>query len=77
MSIHLPLDKMTLAEKIEAMELLWADISKQPSQLPSPEWHREVLQERKELVEQGKLQFADWDQVFDRLQGSIREDSDT
>ena len=39
MSIDIPLEKMTLADKLEAMELLWADISKQPTDLPSPEWH--------------------------------------
>ena len=29
-------DLMTLAEKLETMELLWADISRQPADLPSP-----------------------------------------
>ncbi len=40
MSIDLPLDSMTLAEKLEAMEVLWADISRKPSELPSPDWHK-------------------------------------
>ena len=37
MSIDLPLEKMTLADKLEAMELLWADISRQPAELPGVE----------------------------------------
>jgi hypothetical protein len=41
---------MTLAEKLEAMELLWADISCRPEALPSPDWHQEVLAERGRLV---------------------------
>ena len=61
MSIDLPLEKMTLAEKLQAMELLWADISRKPGELPSPAWHRDVLDERRSLVAEGKLKFLDWD----------------
>jgi hypothetical protein len=34
--ISIPLDKMSLAEKLEAMEALWADLSRTPSQVPVP-----------------------------------------
>ena len=44
--ISIPLDKMSLAEKVEAMEALWADLSRTPSQVPVPEWHHEVLKAR-------------------------------
>lgn len=64
MSIELPLDKMTLADKLEAMELLWADISKMPDELLSPDWHREILEERHSLVKQGKLKFLDWEKAI-------------
>jgi hypothetical protein len=43
------------------MEILWADLSRRPTELPSPDWHREVLLERKRMVDKGKLQFLDWD----------------
>ena len=46
--ISIPLDKMSLAEKLEAMEALWADLSRTPSQVPVPDWHREVLKARRE-----------------------------
>jgi hypothetical protein len=36
MSIDLPLDNMTLADKREAMEVLWVHISRIPSDPPSP-----------------------------------------
>jgi hypothetical protein len=72
MSIDLPLETMTLADKLEAMETLWADISKQPAALPSPAWHREVLQERRRLVEEGELKFLDWDTAIAELREEIR-----
>jgi hypothetical protein len=43
MAVDLPLAEMSHAEKLLAMELLWADLSQTPEQLSSPEWHREVL----------------------------------
>lgn len=77
MSIDLPLDKMTLAEKLETMELLWADISRHPAALPSPAWHRDILEERRRLVAEGKLKFLDWDAAMAELREEIRGDSAT
>ena len=77
MSIDLPLEKMTLADKLEAMELLWADISRQPADLPSPAWHRDVLHERRRLVREGKLKFLDWDTAIAELREELRGDSAT
>jgi hypothetical protein len=77
MSIELPLDKMTLADKLEAMEVLWADISRRPSDLPSPPWHKDVLDERRRLVASGKLKFLDWDTAIADLRKELRGDSAT
>ncbi len=77
MSIDLPLSKMTLADKLEVMELLWADISRQPAELPSPAWHRDILDERRRLVAEGKLRFLDWETALTELREELRGDSDT
>jgi hypothetical protein len=77
MPIDLPLEKMTLADKLEVMELLWADISRQPTQLPSPDWHKDVLDERRRLVAAGKLTFLDWDTAIADLREELRGDSAT
>mgnify|MGYP002624464128 CR=1 FL=1 len=61
MAFELPLESMTLAEKLAAMELLWADISRRPADLPSPTWHRDVLMQRRGLVSEGELKFLNWD----------------
>ena len=77
MSIDLPLEKMTLADKLEAMELLWADISRQPAEFPSPTWHRDILDERRRLAAEGKLKFLDWDTTMAELREELRGDSGT
>ena len=77
MSIDLPLDSMTLADKLEAMEVLWADISRRPADLPSPDWHKDVLDERRRLVAEGKLKFLDWDTAISDLRRELRGNSAT
>jgi hypothetical protein len=77
MSIELPLEKMTLADKLEVMEVLWADISRRPAELPSPDWHKDVLDERRRLVAAGKLKFLDWDTAIAELRKELRGDSAT
>jgi len=71
MPVELPLDKMTTTEKLQAMEALWADLSRDPAQVPSPSWHGDILREREQRAKEGKEQFLDWDtakkQLRDRL----------
>ena len=57
--ISIPLDKMSLAEKLEAMEAIWTDLSQTPSQVPVPDWQREVLRARRE----SPATWHEWDQV--------------
>ena len=57
--ISIPLKKMAPAEKLEAMEAIWTDLSQTPSRVPVPECHREVLKARRE----SPATWLDWDQV--------------
>lgn len=77
MSIQLPLDQMTLADKLEVMETLWADLSRNPAELPSPVWHRDVLQERKCLADEGKLKFLDLQTSSAELRNDVRGNTPT
>jgi hypothetical protein len=77
MSVNLPLETMTLADKLEAMELLWADLSRRPADLPSPDWHKDVLDEHRHGVAEGKLKFLDWDTAIADLRKELRGNSAT
>jgi Putative addiction module component len=46
MEDSLPLDKMTSLDNIAVMEKLWDDLCRDPESIPSPEWHKEVLEAR-------------------------------
>ena len=61
MSVILPLDQMTTEEKLQAMEALWADLTRNEEQFESPAWHEQVLKEREQRIESGQESFIDWE----------------
>jgi hypothetical protein len=63
MSLTLPLSDMTLEEKLQAMEALWDDLSRNPALLASPTWHENVLREREQRLTRAETSFMDWDQA--------------
>ena len=60
MSTTLDLDQMTTEEKLAAMEELWEDLSRRNT-VPVPQWHKEILDERQRLIDEGKAEFIDWE----------------
>jgi hypothetical protein len=71
MSVNLPLHEMSLEEKLQAMEALWEDLSREPDRIESPSWHQDVLKETERRVESGEARFSDWEKakvsIRDRL----------
>ena len=57
---------MSTAEKLEAMEQLWASLQTQ-EQFAPPEWHREVLEKRQGRIDRGETMFSALDEVQARL----------
>lgn len=67
MKTVLSLDRMTKTEKLQAMEELWRDLSKQEDAFEFPSWHGEVLRDREEKLSQGKDEFIPWEQAKEEL----------
>jgi len=62
------IEQMSLEERLEAMELLWASLARTPDAVPSPDWHGEVLAARLAKVERGEGEFLTIPQLKERLQ---------
>ncbi len=72
MSIKLPLHEMTVQEKLAAMEALWEDLSRTPEAIETPEWHKEILDERRQRVAEGTARFEDWDKAKTKIREKLR-----
>src|SRR5579871_5856397 len=51
------IEKMSLPERLRAMEQLWDAVWRQPGDVASPEWHRDILKDRKTRAERGESRF--------------------
>lgn len=60
MQVEIPLDKMTVADKLRALEEIWSDLQRTPEDVPSPAWHADVLRAREDRVREGTSHFGDW-----------------
>ena len=58
---------MTVAEKLRIMEELWEDLRTRAAAVPMPQWHKDLLDEREQLIEKGEAQFSDWETAKDRI----------
>lgn len=67
MSTIVPLDQMTIPEKLRLMEALWADLSGNERDFESPGWHELVSKEREERHRQGQETPIDWEEAKDEL----------
>ena len=57
----LPLEKMSVEEKLQAMESLWDDLCSKTGAVSSPAWHEDVLAERDAMQRRGDDGFEDWE----------------
>jgi len=53
----LEIKKMSRIERLQAMESLWDSLMDEESEMESPEWHRDILEERKRKIETGGAEF--------------------
>jgi putative addiction module component (TIGR02574 family) len=67
MDFTLPLDKMTTAEKLALMEVIWDDLCRTPEDIPSPAWHAEVLAAREKQIQDGQAKFIDFEEMCERI----------
>ena len=66
-------DQLTVEEQIDYVQLLWERIAATPDQVPVPDWHREVLDERIKDLEANPADGESWDIVRDRLRDTLRK----
>lgn len=59
MLVTIPLNQISVEDKLQALEEIWADLAGTPENIPSPSWHADVLHARKQRISEGKSNFLD------------------
>ena len=63
--------QMSREDKIQLMEILWADLSRSEVEVESPEWHEKALQEADARMAAGQDRVLDWDEAKRELRKRI------
>ncbi len=64
------LERMSVTERLQAMDQLWDSLTRDSDQIPSLGWHQEVLADRKARAQRGEAKFLTLDQLKSRLRSS-------
>ena len=67
----LPLEKITVTEKLQVVEELWSDLCCNQDPIPVLQWHKDILDRREALIGQGKATFIDWETAKKRIAARI------
>ncbi len=67
MSVEIPLDNLSVSEKVRLLERVWDSLCSKSGDVRSPDWHREVLETRKRRLEEGRATVSPWSQAKARL----------
>ncbi|NOX42914.1 MAG: addiction module protein [Gammaproteobacteria bacterium] len=71
MAYSIPLESMSVEEKLQAMESIWEDLYKKSESISSPSWHKKILNEREEGIENGEEKFEDWETAKNNIKKDI------
>lgn len=72
MGVALKIEEMSLAEKLEAMEVLWDDLCHHVQDIAVPEWHHEELAARAAEIAAGNGEFTDWEIAKKNIRESVQ-----
>jgi len=69
--VDLSLSHLSFVQKLNLMEVLWADLSRDEKKLKSPAWHETVLKDREEAFMVSKTTVSDWEQAKKRIKKKV------
>lgn len=61
------IERMSAAERLQAIELLWSSISCSGNSVDSPAWHGDILAARRAKVDAGEGRFLSLTELRSRL----------
>ena len=64
------IERMSVTERLQAMDQLWDSLNRSGEEIPSPDWHQEILADRKARAQRGEAKFLTLAQLRSRLRST-------
>lgn len=71
MTSTIQIEQMSRAEKLQAMEAIWVELSKAEAEIESPAWHEDALRETEQRVAASQERIADWETAKQELRRQL------
>lgn len=72
MSVIDQIKTLSPSEAVRAMEALWEQLRNSEVEPESPDWHREELERRDQMIEKGEAHFIPWAEAKERIRKRIQ-----
>jgi len=66
-------DELSVDERIDFVQSLWDRIAATPEQVPVPDWHRRIIQERLEAYRTSPTDGRPWADVRTEIEAKLRD----
>jgi putative addiction module component (TIGR02574 family) len=60
-------DELSIDEKVDYVQSLWDRIAVRPEDVPVPDWHREVLEERLKAYQANPTEGRPWEEIEEEI----------
>jgi putative addiction module component (TIGR02574 family) len=69
--IDVPIAQLSFTQKLDLMEMLWADMAGNEKNLESPAWHGAILNDREAALNAGKVTVSNWEEAKERIKKNV------
>ena len=63
------ISNMSVAERLQTMEAIWDSLLHEDTEVESPDWHNDVLKERRKAIDDGSAKLLS----LNELKASLKE----
>ena len=66
-----PITQLSFTQKLDLMEMVWADMIVNEKKLEPPAWHEAILNDREAALAAGKITVSNWEEAKKRIKKNV------
>ena len=66
-----PITQLSFIQKLDLMEMLWADMIANEKNMESPNWHKAILDDRENALDAGTITVSNWEEAKERVKKNV------